>query len=617
MFDGPADDPNLLGVPGQIIEGRPTATRALSLKEPQQQRLGSLAAGMPSSASVAVPSSQSLANYELTLTVSGDDRRRKSAVDLEALKAVQGDGNRESGGRPLRRAQPLSGQGTEGSLMEKALQQHHLEKAALFRSHSKRSIEAASFGQAPVFNVSFGTSAKSTPGRMPTTMDDLDPLETAIRTEARRSQSMQHLGQSRGSQAPMSRKSNTPWTSHTASATRGRRGSITPLAAWSRFPSHTRERRCGSASREDNVFPQDFAYENDHSSEAIFPETPSTGPRRSKLSVQKGKDWIVKSRSMTFGTVMRYYSNLFTSSVARNRRSSIAMGGRLEHPELEILPPIFPAHPFGLPHRHSSGHIGHFVSHIKEEIKEEGHHLAAEIKEEGHHLKEETNEALAHHPHLHVLQHTSTAGLSASAHDPQTHLHNRTSAESLDPASPKIIDSEPERDSEDDDLEASVPRRIRIGTGLSEDSVGPLDGTINTRVRSVSKVQPDARRLSRMYQAYVQLPVSLDASAGAEDYVQQDTGSPDEESTCQTSLLSVPPQKRGGHDTSGTVVRRYPSVTVVDDRKGHWRSISLISAQSGKSLRNSTNDLLNLIVEAKDTERHRLMESTGNVKELT
>jgi hypothetical protein len=35
--------------------------------------------------------------------------------------------------------------------------------------------------------------------------------------------------------------------------------------------------------------------------------------------------------------------------------------------------------------------------------------------------------------------------------------------------------------------------------------------------------------------------------------------------------------------SSTATIRRYPSVTVIDDRKGHWRSVSFISVQSGKS----------------------------------
>jgi len=83
----------------------------------------------------------------------------------------------------------------------------------------------------------------------------------------------------------------------------------------------------------------------------------------------------------------------------------------------------------------------------------------------------------------------------------------------------------------------------------------------------------------------------------------------DAKSDGSTSTLHPVQVQKNTIERSGSVVRRFPSVTVVDDRKGHWRSISLISAQSGKSLRNSTNDLLDLIKEAENQEREKLMKA--------
>ena len=135
-----------------------------------------------------------------------------------------------------------------------------------------------------------------------------------------------------------------------------------------------------------------------------------------------------------------------------------------------------------------------------------------------------------------------------------------------------------------------------------------------------------------MYQAYVQLPTSMDANTEGGEPEEGDTVSshgvtckPEDVGGSRVSLgtmstdappggLSVPTRTRGSGRTS-SVIRRFPSVTVVDDRKGHWRSISLISAQSGKSLRNSTNDLLDLIKEAEHMEREKLMKATGALKQ--
>ena len=42
-----------------------------------------------------------------------------------------------------------------------------------------------------------------------------------------------------------------------------------------------------------------------------------------------------------------------------------------------------------------------------------------------------------------------------------------------------------------------------------------------------------------------------------------------------------PTQQQFSLDPSAAI-RRFPSVTVVDDRKGHWRSVSFISVKSSK-----------------------------------
>ena len=63
------------------------------------------------------------------------------------------------------------------------------------------------------------------------------------------------------------------------------------------------------------------------------------------------------------------------------------------------------------------------------------------------------------------------------------------------------------------------------------------------------------------------------------------------------------------------VIRRFPSVTVVDDRKGHWRSVSFISVKSSKSgasaasfMRESSNDLLKLMELREKEEREKLLQ---------
>jgi hypothetical protein len=59
-------------------------------------------------------------------------------------------------------------------------------------------------------------------------------------------------------------------------------------------------------------------------------------------------------------------------------------------------------------------------------------------------------------------------------------------------------------------------------------------------------------------------------------------------------------------------IRRFPSVTVIDDCKGHFRSVSLISVKTNRSTkfeRSSTHDLLELIQAREREERDRLLKS--------
>ena len=107
-----------------------------------------------------------------------------------------------------------------------------------------------------------------------------------------------------------------------------------------------------------------------------------------------------------------------------------------------------------------------------------------------------------------------------------------------------------------------------------------------------------------MYQAYVRLPASLDNTeverSGATN---ESIYMPDESTTAGPSEVDAktPTAELLTHHfdqrrlSSGPVTRHFPSVTVIDDRKGHWRSVSLLSVDSGKSVRKSTRDLLETV----------------------
>ena len=132
------------------------------------------------------------------------------------------------------------------------------------------------------------------------------------------------------------------------------------VGAWGRYPSHTRNERAGSAGKPDRVESRDFALEaaikfasaQDVDEDLIDPteRMPSMPlmPGEKKRKKKLGSGRMAKSNSMTFGkTFLKNYSKIFKSSstefrkYGRNHRSSIATGGVLEFPELEVLPEMF------------------------------------------------------------------------------------------------------------------------------------------------------------------------------------------------------------------------------------------------------------------------------------
>ena len=126
--------------------------------------------------------------------------------------------------------------------MEKALQKHQLEKAALFRKRPMRAPEDVQ-RPAPVFTPSFGPA--STSGRIFSGFEGVDPLSAP---ETRRVQSMFQLRPSGDKQSPtpiVTKPSTMSLGTQSTTSTRKRRKM--PPAAWSKFPSYARSERCGSA----------------------------------------------------------------------------------------------------------------------------------------------------------------------------------------------------------------------------------------------------------------------------------------------------------------------------------------------------------------------------------
>lgn len=108
----------------------------------------------------------------------------------------------------------------------------------------------------------------------------------------------------------------------------------TSARSWCRYPSHNRvERSFSPAGAADNVTSRDFAIE--FRGFGIADEQKEIKSSRKK-----------KSRSLTFGkSIMNTLSQIYSIDLRRQHkghRSSISVGGKLEYPELEILPHLSP-----------------------------------------------------------------------------------------------------------------------------------------------------------------------------------------------------------------------------------------------------------------------------------
>ncbi|KAF2085921.1 hypothetical protein K490DRAFT_67208 [Saccharata proteae CBS 121410] len=122
------------------------------------------------------------------------------------------------------------------------------------------------------------------------------------------------------------------------------------LGAWSRYPSHSRDCRTGSAGESDRIITRDFAYEMRLTDLDSGDEETDGNAKAKKKSVKTG---MTKNRSLTLGKrFFKEYFKMFRPQShdflrhGHGHRTSVAEGGTLEAPELELLPPVFAAfHP--------------------------------------------------------------------------------------------------------------------------------------------------------------------------------------------------------------------------------------------------------------------------------
>lgn len=256
-FDGPADQKDSLSVPNTDLP-RPSVSSAVSSVEPDD-----FIRDVRTDTEDRTPEArqQSLEEYEKNLTILGDNRRHKSSINVDNLRNVEEDDRNESVTqvkRPLLRASPLlpsRGKSGEQTLMEKALHMHQQEKGAffLFKQKDRPPQPAADETDpaAPVFRMSFGPA--STPGRILSGLEDVDPLTGS---QIRRVQSMMPL-------SPTATRIPTPMPGRLQSETSTINS--TPLgippASWARFSSHDRTARCSPAGDHEGVKARDFADE--------------------------------------------------------------------------------------------------------------------------------------------------------------------------------------------------------------------------------------------------------------------------------------------------------------------------------------------------------------------
>jgi len=199
-----------------------------------------------------------LENYERHLTVEGDDRRHRLSMDHGNSGAALGNDDRSlfpELHRSLSRAAPLYGPnalGSGSSLMEKALQRHQQEKAALLRS---RPLQTSDDHQPnlplDVFNMSFGPA--SIPEQHTSHFDDIDPL--TLTSSRQRSQSaVQFSSNDESIDMPIPvRPNSTLLNKYTFPPKK-----LAP-PSWGRYPSYNRKQRCGSAGPDDGISSRDFA----------------------------------------------------------------------------------------------------------------------------------------------------------------------------------------------------------------------------------------------------------------------------------------------------------------------------------------------------------------------
>lgn len=119
------------------------------------------------------------------------------------------------------------------------------------------------------------------------------------------------------------------------------------LGSWSKYPSHTRAERTGTAGPRDLVYSKDFAplSEGGYS----ISQMTDQGYKKANMAKATTKSRIAKSKSVIFGkSILKSYAKFFKHQSVEFQRyghghkSSISVSGVTEHPELEMVASVFP-----------------------------------------------------------------------------------------------------------------------------------------------------------------------------------------------------------------------------------------------------------------------------------
>ncbi|GAB7361580.1 hypothetical protein MBLNU230_g1632t1 [Neophaeotheca triangularis] len=620
----PAAVTNRLTVAGQVGE-ETASSRSPSGSINDTFRTKDSAASQGRRLTVQVPNAterrQSLVEYECSLSTMGDQRRRPSTPNMHNLQEMHKEEDRNLGfsrglARRLSRTKPLAD--NAAPLMEQALQKH-VEEKSLFRSASKAREQAeAADCPMPVFQTSSftGDELSRRPSAVGDRFDTLDPMERGeLQVPERRSYSVGQLGDpaspSSSRTLPAIPRMSIGKRSTLATSMPSRIGAPkrigTSLSSWSRYPSHTREKRCGSAKDHDQVVARDFALD-------IHPHNVAgTDDEASDSEHHSGKPArLPKSRSMTFGGALRHFTDMLPRPTFLGhsvRRTSISTSGKLEYPELEMISPTLTQHGHHGPGTERLHHIEQKLEDIEENVKE----YVKEDKAKLHNRFSHDN--VSHHPSP-FRQGSPFAEAESQPSTPKREKTFMLGPDDDDAPGP------PNGPDLDDFLEDEPPHSFLRHRHHDNNSPNPapetdkrglsFDGTAETAPTTTPRRPSRANLLADLYKA--ECPHRSETPASTTTATTNDTHLMLPPATSLNPGKPRSPEQRPPAEFKGSI-RRYPSVTVVDDRKGHWRSVSFLSVRSSRSdggfVRSSTNDLLELVRKREAEEREKLLGSGG------